>query len=207
MEVCSTFEQSRTLLQRFCEHTKDALEECLRNFEDGKTLDYIAYRLELIVLTVMQIEFTSVGSHEFIATLRQLLLEGHKVLESLLNHQYTEHDDTECLVFVSGQPDHPSFEIGYDILLFYIENGFNVRRISEMLGVSRSTVFRRLRKYGLSGKSDRTFITDDELDKEIYSAVKDFPYFGIRRMKRFIAHQKHKCFMAENKKFNVACRL
>ena len=175
MEVYSTFEQNRTLLQRFCEHTKTTLEECLRNLEEEKTLDYIAYCLELIVLTVTEVEFTRVGSYGFIATLRQLLLEGHKVLESLLSHHYTEYDDTECLTFVPGQPGHPSIEIGYDTLLFYIENGFNVRRISEVLGVSRSAVFRLLRKYGLSGKSDWTFVTDDELDKEIYAAVTDFP--------------------------------
>ena len=62
----------------------------------------------------------------------------------------------ESLVLVSREAGRPSFEIGSDILLFYIDHGFNARRISEMLGVSRSTIVGRLRQYSLSVKSHGT---------------------------------------------------
>ena len=182
MASSNIFEQNNGLLHQFCEYTKNALEECLRNVEEGKSLDYISYRFELILLTVMQIEYTNIGSFEFIAALGQLLLEVREVLESLLYCEHTKND-SRCLFLVSGEAGRPSFEIGYDVLLFFIEHGFNARRISEMLGVSKSTVFRRLRQYSLSTKPDGIYITDKELDEEIDLAVKDFPYFGIRRMK------------------------
>ena len=37
-------------------------------------------------------------------------------------------------------------------------------------------------------------ITDSELDKEVDLAIKNFPYFGIRRMKG-VTLKKHNCFM------------
>ena len=182
MASCSSFESNGELLQRFCEHTKNALLESLRNFEEGKSLDYISHRFEHILSIVMQMEFVSDGPNEFIATLRQLLFEAHEILENLIFDEYS-HEESERLVFASGEPGRPSFEIGRDILQFYVENGFNARCISEMLGVSKSTVFRRLRAYGLSTKSEGLYITDEDLDKEVHLAVKEFPYFGIRRMK------------------------
>eukprot|EP00794_Sanderia_malayensis_P001105 gene1105-450_t len=135
MASSSNWESNGELLQRFCEYTKNALTECLRNFEDGKSLDYISYRLEHTLLTVMQMEF--VRPNEFILTLRQLLLEVHQILENLLY----AHEESERLVFVSGEPGRPSFEIGYNILQFYVESGFKARHISEMLDVSKAQFF------------------------------------------------------------------
>ena len=182
MASCNILERDDELLQQFCMYTKDALEELLRNLEEGRNLDYISYHLEQILLTVLQMEYANVSSVELIAALGQLLLEAHEILESLIYCECMEKE-YESLVLVSGEAGRPSFEIGSDILLFYIEHGFNARRMSEMLGVSRSTVFRRLRQYSLSMKSHGTCITDSELDEEVDLAIKNFPYFGIRRMK------------------------
>ena len=114
----------------------------------------------------MQIEYTNIGSFEFIAALGQLLLEVREVIESFLYCEHTKND-FRCLFLVSGEAGRPSFEMGYDVLLFFIDHGFNARRISEML----------------SAKTDVIYIADKELDEEIDLAVKDFPYFGIRLMK------------------------
>eukprot|EP00112_Aurelia_sp_Birch-Aquarium-sp1_P019464 Seg4820.3 transcript_id=Seg4820.3/GoldUCD/mRNA.D3Y31 product="hypothetical protein" pseudo=true protein_id=Seg4820.3/GoldUCD/D3Y31 len=85
-------------------------------------------------------EFVNDGPNKFIVTLRQLLLEACEILENLLHDVYS-HEASNRLVFVSGEPGGQSFEIGREILQFYVENGFNSPRISEMLGVSKSTVF------------------------------------------------------------------
>ncbi len=75
--------------------------------------------------TVMQMEFVSDRSNEFISNLWQLLFKAHEILQNLL----CECEETERLVFVSGKPGRSSFKNGRDILMFYVENGFNARRI------------------------------------------------------------------------------
>ena len=46
MGSCNISEQNDELLQHFCVYTKNAIEESLRNLEEGKNLDYISYHLE-----------------------------------------------------------------------------------------------------------------------------------------------------------------
>ena len=158
--------------------------------------------LEQVLLTVLQMEYASVASGEIITALGQLLLEAHEVLESLIYFEYMEKE-FESLVLVSGEAGRPSFEIGSNMLLFCIDHSFNARRISEMLGVSRSTIFRRPGQYSLSVKSHGTCITDNELDTEVDIAVKNFPYFGIRRMKGML---RSKNIIVSWQEFNVARR-
>ena len=109
-------------------------------------------------------------------------MEAHEILENLLYDEYS-HEESERLAFALGEPGRPSFEIGRENLQLYVENGFNAPRVSEMLGVSKITVFQRLRAYGLSPKSEEVYVSDEDLDKEVHLAVvKEFPYFGVRRM-------------------------
>ena len=61
----------------------------------------------------------------------------------------------------NGRRGRPSFEISREQLSFFIEQGFKVKDISAMLGVSVRTVERRMSLFGLSisGKIDETKIT------------------------------------------------
>ena len=192
------------MLQQFCAYTKNPIEESLSNLEEGKDFDYISYCLEQVLLTVLQMEYVSVDAVKFIATLGQQLLEAHEVLESLIYCECMEKE-YQGLVLVSVEAGRPSFGIESDILLFYIEHGCNSRYISEMLGVSRSAIFRRQREYILSVKSHRAYITNSDLDAEVDVAIENFPYFGIRRMKGML-RLKNNFLMAETKETIVARR-
>ena len=105
-------------MQLFFEYTKNALEESLRNFEERKSLDYISYRFEVLLLTVMHIVYTNIGPFGFIAALGQLLLEVREVIESLLYCDHTKNI-SKSLFLVLGEAICPSFKIGYDVLLFF----------------------------------------------------------------------------------------
>ena len=61
----------------------------------------------------------------------------------------------------NGRRGRPSFEISREQLSFFIEQGFKVKDISAMLGVSVRTVERRMSLFGLSisGEIDETKIT------------------------------------------------
>ena len=50
----------------------------------------------------------------------------------------------------SGQPGRPAFEISNGQLTFLLEQGFKIQEISCILGVSKRTVERRMKAFGLS---------------------------------------------------------
>ena len=70
----------------------------------------------------------------------------------------------------SGEPGRPAFDISSELLEDLLGLGFSHTKISEMLGVSRWTISRRVRDYGLQDFSEFSKLSDNELDK----IVEDF---------------------------------
>ena len=79
----------------------------------------------------------------------------------------------------------PAFLITDAQLQMYIENGFTVPQIATLLSVSKSTIRRRLRKFGISINQSYN-LTDDQLDLKIKDLISKFPNCGYRRMNGFL---------------------
>ena len=75
----------------------------------------------------------------------------------------------------------PKFCIGLEQLSMLLEHRFSVPQIAEMLGVSISTIRRRMTEYGLSVAASYSSLSDDldALTKEIQQI---FPISGNRQM-------------------------
>ncbi|KXJ28720.1 hypothetical protein AC249_AIPGENE19430 [Exaiptasia diaphana] len=82
----------------------------------------------------------------------------------------------------SGYRGRPSFDIPKEQLELFLEYNFSVPQISEMIGVSKSTVKRRLQDYGLSVSQTYSSISSAELDQVTQHLVSEFPNCGYRRM-------------------------
>ena len=63
-----------------------------------------------------------------------------------------------------GLVGRPKFEISRDQLQYLVDYDLKISDISEGLRVSRSTIKRRLREYGISISERKTDILDSELD-------------------------------------------
>ncbi|CAB4039385.1 uncharacterized protein LOC110239820, partial [Paramuricea clavata] len=61
-------------------------------------------------------------------------------------------------------------------------SSFHVPDIAQALGVSRSTIFRRMRTFGLSVGQRMTYISDENLVITIRQVQQDFPNAGYRRL-------------------------
>ena len=79
----------------------------------------------------------------------------------LVGHAYTmlgqieEGNKVECSGYKAplknvGRSGRPSYDISEDQLLFLLEQGFQVRDVSNILGVSTRTIERRMSTFGLS---------------------------------------------------------
>ena len=86
----------------------------------------------------------------------------------------------------SGCRGRPSFDIPKEQIELFLEYNFSLPQISEMLGVSLSTVSRRLKDYGLSVTRTYSTISNPELDEITQQLVSEFPNCGYRRMTGFL---------------------
>ena len=80
----------------------------------------------------------------------------------------------------------PSFDITKEQIELFLEYNFLLPQISEILGVSLSTVNRRLKDYGLSVTQTYSTISATELDKITQQLVSEFSSCGYRRMTGFL---------------------
>lgn len=99
----------------------------------------------------------------------------------------------ECMKYGSDKPQRisqnecgaPQFDIPKCVLECYVEQDFQIEEIAKILSVSPSTVYRRMRKYGLS-KMDFTVISDEDLDREIDHITREFPHCGEGMVKQIL---------------------
>ena len=91
--------------------------------------------------------------------------------------------------YYSQYRGRPSFDIPKEQIELFLECNFSLPQKSEILGVSLSTVNRRLKDYGLSVTQTYSTISATELDKITQQLVSEFPNCGYRRMTGFLRAQ------------------
>ena len=80
----------------------------------------------------------------------------------------------------------PPYNITFDQLSFLVGENFNTRRIANCLGVSVSTVRRRLRDNDISLDRSYSSISDTDLDQLIRNIRSHFPRIGCRQMRAML---------------------
>lgn len=86
----------------------------------------------------------------------------------------------------------PACVISREQLDYLLGHGFSVPRISKMMGVSISTVRRRMTVYGLRVGSTYSRITNEELDNKIAHFLRSSPNSGYRRILGELRRQGHR---------------
>ena len=86
----------------------------------------------------------------------------------------------------------PKLEINQEQLEYLLHLGFNCPKIAEVLGVSTSTIRRRMTEFGLSIASLYSSITDQELDMLVSQIKEEFPNCGSRLMHGHLLSRGHR---------------
>ena len=81
----------------------------------------------------------------------------------------------------SETSDRPRFEIPKEQLEYFLEHELTIPDVAQALGVSVSTVKRRLRDHGISVADKRSTIADCDLDNQVRDIRRLFPNAGYRR--------------------------
>ena len=105
----------------------------------------------------------------------------------------------ECPKYGSNQPFRnvrngcgtPVFEIPGSVLECYLEQNLKIEEISKILSVSESTIYRRMRQYGLS-KMKFSDVTEGDLDRVVSEITKEFPHSGEGLIKQMLLSKNMK---------------
>ena len=87
-----------------------------------------------------------------------------------------------CGTDSTGGPGRPKFIVSFAVLDLMVELGFSVVSIANILGVSRSTICRRLKEAGLSASQKYCCISNSDLDDVVQSIFHTFPNCGYKMM-------------------------
>lgn len=82
----------------------------------------------------------------------------------------------------------PSFFIPKIVLENHLDEGFRITEIAQMLHVSESTIYRRMRYFGLS-KWNFADITDADLDRQVQAICNDFPNCGEGMLRHILGEK------------------
>ena len=144
------------------------------------TLDSFILSLELVSRRLVLLEAINATEYDgledvmsCLSTLRSIY-DLRRVLELSFNYQIQP---------VSiGMVGRPSFNISNEQLTYLVENEFSVPQIADMIGVSVSTIRRRMTEFGLSVRARYSQLTEDELDEIVSEIQGQFPCCGNRQM-------------------------
>ena len=154
----------------------------LRRFEDGRmpqdaadafvlSLE-IAYRELLVQEQLDGCSFDAPGARlrEAIQNLRKIQNEAQETPPLSPNAIYT------------GRVGRPRFDVPQYQLAALLESGFTGPQISNIVGVSLSTIRRRMVQFGLSITAQYSHISDEDLDLLVTDIKEQFPTCGNKVM-------------------------
>ena len=97
-------------------------------------------------------------------------LAAYRTLVEIDNNETISGYRLRASIDTTGQRGRPSFEIGEEQLSAYLlEQGFNVRDIGSILGVSVRTVERRMSSFGLTVSGKKLYTVLDMVSFVLYN--------------------------------------
>ena len=86
----------------------------------------------------------------------------------------------------------PSFEIPEEILHYFFENGFKIPNVATMMGVSVSTIKRRMSDYGISISQTYSDLTNEDLRNAVRETQQEFPEAGYKTIGAVLLSKGHR---------------
>ncbi len=171
-----------------CDWIVDSLVALISDMKEGRVVtrdivDGYKWRIELMCSDLMAKEAISgeLCTSEC-STLDLLNKEMDTLLNKLLSNGGGSNAQFQAPLMLSGVVGQPAYVIPEEQLQCLIESRFTVPQISKLLGVSVSTVRRRMSSLNLSIRCTYSQISDKELDSVVGGVQQQYPNWGNRQM-------------------------
>ena len=142
---------------------------------DPSELDVLIYQVNKLFCMIRASDQCTTQQIEAVGVGLSLLQDAQNLIEEG-SVGYEPH------LLVNGLKGRPRLEISNDQLQYLLELGFSCPQIANVLGVSLSTIRRRMTDYNLSVSAQYSQITDLELDAIVKDIKVSFPNCGYRLM-------------------------
>lgn len=147
----------------------------LLNSGDPDTVDFVMFRLRQINRHLLQFERFSEVVRSISAVI--VLFERVELEENRVNDNLQSNGAAP-----SGLVGRPKFDIPREQVEYMINYDISIPKIALALGVSKSTIKRRIREFGISVRSQEEVLSDNELDALVRDIQREFPNAGYRRI-------------------------
>jgi predicted transcriptional regulator len=164
-------------------------------YSSGQDPQPLMVRLESLYADIVELDLSGVEIHP---TVIAKVSECLRIVEECLE----ECEGSLCSDAACG-PGRPSFDISPLQIEHLLELGFAAVDIAKVLGVSRSTVSRRMRHYGLSVSRTYCCISDSDLDDIVRSISHLFPGCGNKMME---GHLRERGIVVQQTRIREALR-
>lgn len=139
--------------------------------------------LDMVVLSQSVLEQTN----DSIEAAIRLLADALNKAENLA---VQAHDEVPTVPSrAGGKRGRPAYSIPEDQLEYYLSQCFSTPQISSLIGVSESTIKRRLKEYGFRIRDTYSTLNDEELDGKIQSIIHGHPNIGCQSVKGHLLSQ------------------
>jgi hypothetical protein len=152
---------------------------------DPGNLDYLIYQVSKLLRILVAVSYCSTQVLDAIGQ-GLTLLEEIESSSSLIVGGYVPQLASE------NRRGRPRLNITKEQIEYLLNLGFSCPKIADVIGVSLSTVRRRMTEHGLSVKALYSSISDQELDYIAGQIKHDFPNCGHRMMQGHLLRQGHR---------------
>ena len=150
--------------------------------------DFIQFRLDWLYNAVVRY-CNNIPSGEVVMALIQ---EATELFRQSEGDGFSQNVSFQAKITATGERGRPRFIISRDQLTFLLDLGFKSGEIASLLGVSESTIKRRIREYETFVIQRYSNIADEALDSVVEGLMREFPNCGYKRMTGLLLNAGHR---------------
>lgn len=168
-----------------CQRVK-RLVACYEEGREPDKLDSLVFQVDRLYRILLALSTCSSDVVEAVGRSLSLLEDLNRAQSTESACGYTPR------VLQEDRRGRPKLDIKPEQLEYLLHLGFNCPKIADVLGVSLSTIRRRMSEFGLSVTALYSTITDQELDSLVSQIKEDFPNCGSRLMHGHLLRRGHR---------------
>ncbi len=176
MAVTHSDISSRVL--HFVQHLVREVESAELHQDPSERLSELLHSGEILYGHLERLASSGMMSAAIPELIREILL----IVRDTMCNQFTASTSHGIAVQVTGRRGRPRFLIAEDPLCYLLGHGFTVPIISRMMGVSVSTIRRRMADLDIRISDMYATISDNDLDEKVREVKEYYPNHGSRML-------------------------